>query len=308
MRSKRVRRQIHDDPGRWLLSYADFMTLLFAFFVVMYAMSSVNVQKYKQMASSFGYVFDAKNKSSHAINNQKIIKEDKKNNEEKFENTSKIKPDPDMVFEDLNSSLKTLDNQMFDIRAYDGWYEIEIKSSSLFDSGQADLSQAAIEELKRLAVKLKDVEGVITVEGYTDILPIHNKRFGSNWALSAARAAMVAQIIDSEGLTSKQISAVGYASQFPVATNRTAAGRERNRRVVIVVAKDANSQRLFNPLKSKPVITQEAEPRKPNTITIKKVKEITTESGGLIFTQSIEDKEVSQENIKPQIQPVEAIQ
>lgn len=307
MRSKRIRRQIQEDPGRWLLSYADFITLLFAFFVVMYAMSSVNVQKYKQMASSFGYVFDAKNKSSHSMVQQKMIQEKIKNSSELQHNT-KVKPDPDMAFETLNSTLQTLDNDMFDVKSYDGWYEIEIKSSALFDSGQADLSKAAIDELKRLAFKLKDVEGVITVEGYTDIIPIHNNRFGSNWALSAARAAMVAQIIDSEGLTSKQISAVGYASQFPVATNRTAAGREKNRRVVIVVAKDANSQRLFNPLKSKPVITQEAKPRKANTITIKKVKEIKTESGGLIFTQSIEDKEMPEEKAKPQTQSKEATQ
>lgn len=305
MRSKRIRRQINDDASRWLLSYADLLTLLFAFFVVMYAMSSVNVQKYKQMASSFGHVFDAKNKSQQQSDHHVVLQ--KKLPGKIFgPKTSKMTNEyQNNKFKELNSELKTLDNNLFDVKAYDGWYEIEIKSSALFDSGQADLSKAAIEELKKVAQKIKEVNGVITVEGYTDIVPIRNAKFTSNWALSSARAARVAEIIDEEGLASKHVSAIGYASQFPVASNRTAAGREKNRRVVIVVAKDSNSQRLLNPIKSKPVIKQEAQKRKKNTITIKRVKEIKTKSGGLIFTQSIEDKEVPEKEDKNQEQKSE---
>ena len=292
MRSKRIRRQIYDDPNRWLLSYADFITLLFAFFVVMYAMSSVNLHKYKAVASSVGYAFDSKMKTKQQLSHHSYLKTNPTKLQSFQSDNNEMKQKQNKQFKALNSSLLTLDNHLYKVRAYDGWYEIEIKSSSLFDSGQADLSKSAIKELKKLAIKLKSVKGIITVEGYTDILPIHTNRYGSNWALSSARAAIVAQIIDEEGLASKQISAVGYASQFPVASNRTQVGREKNRRVVIVVAKDGHSQRLLNPIKSEPVLGQEAIKRKKNTISIKRMKEVKTKDGGIIFTQSVEDKEI----------------
>ena len=194
MRSKRIRRQIYDDPNRWLLSYADFMTLLFAFFVVMYAVSSVDLNKYKVVAKSVGYAFDAKNslplESASTIQTitpvkKRVALSKKKKQEEK-----------DKHFNTLNTDLKQLNPNFYTVRGYEGWYEIEINASALFDSGEASLSKNAIKALNQIAVKLKKVDSPIIVEGYTDLLPIHNSQYASNWILSSARAAIVAQVLE----------------------------------------------------------------------------------------------------------------
>lgn len=290
MRSKRIRRQIYDDPNRWLLSYADFMTLLFAFFVVMYAVSSVDLNKYKVVAKSVGYAFDAKNslplESASTIQTitpvkKRVALSKKKKQEEK-----------DKHFNTLNTDLKQLNPNFYTVRGYEGWYEIEINASALFDSGEASLSKNAIKALNQIAVKLKKVDSPIIVEGYTDLLPIHNSQYASNWILSSARAAIVAQVLEASSLKSKQLSAVGYGSQYPIATNKTPEGRKKNRRVVIVIAKDHYSQRILNPINSREVLSQAPNAIPKEVIIIKTMKEVETKSGGLIFKQSVEEKAV----------------
>ena len=289
MRSKRVRRQISDDPNRWLISYADFITLLFAFFVVMYAVSSVDFSKYKLVAKSVGYAFDSKSISEKLKINASASSQVKNNlptKDKLFANNT------DVRFTDLNDSFKELDTNFYDVRKLDGWYEIEIKSSALFDSGAATLSPKSIKELTKLAMKLKNIERPIMVEGYTDITPISNANFSSNWALSSARAAIVAQIMDESLEGNSPLSAVGYASQYPAASNKTLEGREKNRRAIIVIAKDQYSQRLLNPIKSTSVLGLKPKIEEKNSISVKSMKIKETASGGLIFTQSIEKKEV----------------
>ncbi len=280
-RSKRVRRQFYDDPTRWVIPYADLLTLLFAFFVVMYAISSVNLKKYQSLQSSVSDAFEGKKGQPR----KKIL--------EPAEIINKLEKAASSDFRSLNAQLRQNEGKFFKVRGYDGWYEIEVKTSQLFKSGQAILTEKAKQELQYLAIKLSSVSGPITVEGYTDNIPMNSLLYSSNWALSSARAASVAQILDESGLSSQSISAVGYGAQFPIARNITVQGRAKNRRVVIVVAKNHSNKRLLNAMQTKIVLSKETKLKpKVKTIKVKVMKEIRTKSGGIKFIQVIEEHPV----------------
>lgn len=294
-RSKRIKRQLQDDADRWILSYADFITLLFAFFVMMYAISSINVTKYKTMAESVGSAFNGQHKrqlKSKFITHSNIMKNhtDQDSMVEK-----KLTVEDEKKFHALNAKLKTLDGDFFKVRGYDGWIEIEIQSKHLFDSGKATIKPEAEQHLQGLAIPLSQMDGPIVVEGYTDNVIIRTLQFPSNWALSAARAADVVNILNKAGLESTRLAAVGFGSQYPVANNTTEEGREKNRRVVIVILKDNQSKRRLDPMKSN-LIVDDTSVENVNIIKVKSMKEIRTESGGLKFIQSIDER-----HVKPKI-------
>lgn len=289
-RSKRIRRQIDSDQNRWIISYADFMTLLFAFFVVMYAISSVNLSKLETVAISVSSAFDKRNISNGFTDNSPMISPNA------LPNTSSAKISDFYLSSlmQLQQRANTLSPHFFSLRDFNSWYEIEIQSSQLFKSGKATLTKKAKAELKEIAQSLKNISGPIIVEGYTDNQPINTALYPSNWSLSSARAAIVAQALDESGLSNKEISAIGYGTQYPIATNETAVGRAKNRRVVIVVAKDHSSSRLLDPMQSKLVLSQEASA--PNGKSIKIMKEIKTKSGGIKFIQSNAPEDPSLKN------------
>jgi chemotaxis protein MotB len=192
----------NDDHNRWIVSYSDFITLLFAFFVVLYAMSTINNHKYKQVSSSLGGVFQSK-KSPPAAKKPPLPK--------------------------LDQDIAILPNQE--------WTTIEIKANTLFMPGETTLTDSALSVLDSIAKKLKNANYSVRVEGHTDSIPINSDQFPSNWELSASRAATVARILIQEGMDPKRVSAIGYADQQPIASNDTPEGRMKNRRVVLVIAK-----------------------------------------------------------------------
>ena len=149
--------------------------------------------------------------------------------------------------DDLNKSLSELENGDFKINRQEGWLEMDMKAGSLFESGTADLTPEALVRLMQLAAKIKEVPFPIVVEGYTDDIPIETPQFPSNWELSATRAATVARVLNSYGISTDRILVTGYGAQYPVADNLTEEGRGLNRRVNIVIAKDRNVDRLINP-------------------------------------------------------------
>lgn len=238
----KVRKKRDEDHGgdnhRWVVSYADFITLLFAFFVVMYAISSVNDSKYKSLSEGMHSAFDKKdqNKSVVSTDNQKDgsdIRQTKGNFRDGLD--------------DLNKSLTELEGVDYKISRYDGWIELEIKAGSIFDSANAELKPEAIIPLMKLAEKIKQFSFPIVIEGYTDNIPISSPQYPSNWELSAARAATVGRLLYSFGIEGDQISVTGYADQYPVMDNSMEVGRSQNRRVNILIVKNRNIQRIFNP-------------------------------------------------------------
>ncbi len=255
MRGRRRRHEDdHENIDRWLVSYADFITLLFAFFVVMYSMSSINEGKYRVLSDTLLEAFKTPPKSADPIQ----VGEPKKSLDpvepvlEKPDVVS-LKPEPAVdtgqtarIAQRLQQSLKTLvDRGLIKIKHDKLWVEVELNNRILFASGEAELQPSAYPVLRQLARELKDMPNHIDVEGHTDNLPIRTEVFRSNWELSAARAASVVHLLTREGVDPARLSAIGYGEFRPIADNRTAEGRRRNRRVAIIILADKHARRML---------------------------------------------------------------
>lgn len=230
-----------DNHERWLVSYADFMTLLFAFFVVMYAISSLNVGKYKVLSNSLTGAFGT------SMTTLGVIPDPKLNQTSVLEPIPSIRPKPPEplkkerekmtgVAKDILGVLEPLVREgKVKVTQTSRGVAIEINASLLFGQGEAKLNVESIQALKAIAEVLKSDNHAIQVEGFTDNLPIKNSVFPSNWELSAVRASTVARLFMESGVDEARITAVGQGPKTPVAANDTAEGRARNRRVTITI-------------------------------------------------------------------------
>ena len=240
--ARRPKRAEHDNHERWMVSYADFITLLFAFFVVMYAISSVNEGKYKVFSVSVNHAFGANGKAGEGSavhlseeeiyfkslvdrRNARMAEKQRKQNE-RMQNLAKT----------LNETMdKFVKNGQMNVSQTGRGIEMEINASALFNQGEADIQPEAKKTLADAAKVLVDNDYAIEVEGHTDNLPISTARFPSNWELSSARASSVVRLFIDQGVAAKRLKAVGSADNQPVQPNDTAEGRARNRRVTITV-------------------------------------------------------------------------
>jgi chemotaxis protein MotB len=244
---RRRRRREADEPenhDRWMVSYADFITLLFAFFVVMYGISSINEGKYRVMSDSIVFAFRsdpgtapgamvatgrAEVPMNLPIRRPPIQpKADEKQAVKKEHLRS--------LARDLNQALAPLAAQG-KVRVSEGALGIvvDINASALSAPGAARLDLGAIRALGTVGRMLGEADFPIVVEGHTDNIPISTPQFPSNWELSAARAASVVRLFIDTGMDPRRLSAVGLADQRPVADNATSDGRQRNRRVAITI-------------------------------------------------------------------------
>ncbi|MFJ1267299.1 flagellar motor protein MotB [Legionella lytica] len=244
MRSRKSKTEEHVDHHRWVISYADFITLLFAFFVVMYAISSVNTAKYKSLSEGMKTAF-SKMDQPH----EQQSKEDQK----KGPYTKKVYGQYQDGLDEINQSLSQLEDKNYKINRQKGWIELDIKSGALFGSGDVDLKADALVKLMQLAEKLKKSHAIVSIEGYTDNMPIETPQYPSNWELSAARAAAVGRILNSYGIDTSRLMVTGYGEQYPMSDNASEVGRALNRRVSIIIAVDRNNKRLLNPALNKQV-------------------------------------------------------
>ncbi len=308
------RRQLdeHENHERWLVSYADFITLLFAFFVVMYSISSVNEGKFRVLADTMVASFPGRTKSLSPIQVGELVRspyheqqslratpmipehmrgaykteggelgEDAGTEPDPKEATQEppVKAEADTVIAaadseengpqpeaepsdgqngDTMSDIETvadevqqsmaplIDDDLVNVRKGEAWLEVEFKSSILFASGGAKLGQRAVPVLTELAEILKTFPNPIQVEGFTDNIPIRTSVFPSNWELSAGRAASVVHLFNKLGVKPGRMVAIGYGEYRPVADNATAEGRNRNRRVVVVIPADAETRRIMD--------------------------------------------------------------
>jgi len=263
----------HENHERWLVSYADFITLLFAFFVVLYSMSSVNEGKYRVLSQSMVAAFSPITRSVNPIQIGKLVRaplatiptisvpipiniipvilsrsdmptERQVNvgNSEREIALAGASNQIEYIAVEIEDSLESLlDREQVTLRRDPLWLEVEIKSNFLFSSGSADLSADAEEILDSLGVLLAKYPNRISVEGFTDDRPIQSQVFPSNWELSSARAAAVVRLFESSGVEPVRMSSVGFGEFRPSGDNESEAGRASNRRVIIVVM--ANIQR-----------------------------------------------------------------
>lgn len=249
------RRHRTEEPvnhDRWLVSYADFITLLFAFFVVMYSISSINEGKYKVISQALVGVFNDPARSTRPIPvgedqpvgmrpAQPLIKDSEQTDAGLGQSASdaltQISDDVRQAFGDL------IDAKQMTVRGNELWIEIELNSALLFGSGDAMPSDAAFGIIEKVARILKPFANPVHVEGFTDNLPISTAQYPTNWELSAARSASIVRLLAMEGVNPGRLAAVGYGEYQPVASNDTAEGRSRNRRVVLVISRNLEVRR-----------------------------------------------------------------
>lgn len=242
--ARRKREEEHSNHERWLVSYADFITLLFAFFVVMYALSSINEGKYRILRDSMVSAFrnapinssgqapvvmptpPAAQKPIIMINKDKAKEAAKQRQREKMRNIAKDILD---VMAPLIAAGKVR------VLETSRGVTIEINDSILFSPGQALLQPALIKAMSAIAEVLAASDFPITIEGHTDNVPINTTQFPSNWELSAVRATTVLRLFNDAGVAAERLTAIGYADTHPVEPNILAEGRARNRRVSILI-------------------------------------------------------------------------
>jgi chemotaxis protein MotB len=233
----------HENHERWLVSYADFITLLFAFFVVMYAISSINEGKYRVMSDSIVSAFRSVPGTTSGAMVTVSPSDPALMAIPMRRNPARIKTDGTQVVkkEHLRNLAKELNQALAPlmaegkVRVTEGalGITVDINASVLFAPGEARLDLGAVRALGAVGRILAATDFPITVEGHTDNTPISTPQFPSNWELSAARAASVVRLFIDTDVDPRRLKATGYADQRPVADNATPDGRQRNRRVAI---------------------------------------------------------------------------
>jgi chemotaxis protein MotB len=247
--ARRKKRVDHDNHDRWLISYADFITLLFAFFVVMYSISSVNEGKYKVFSDSLSIAFTNQPKSS---SESKIVSPEEqmlkalvdRRTARLGEQQRKIQEQMKKVAGNLGEVLAPMVGQgQVNIVQTRRGVVLDISASALFKAGEAVLQPNSVVVLKQVASVLGKEDYPIEVEGHTDDIPIATAQFPSNWELSSARASSVVRMLIETGVQAKRLTAVGLASNQPLVPNSSPENRARNRRVTItIVSPDVERQ------------------------------------------------------------------
>lgn len=228
-----------DNHDRWMVSYADFITLLFAFFVVMYALSSVNEGKYRVLSNSlvnaFGRVQVAPIKGEPQPESSMLLRP----LPPRQRNAEAIRREKEQLTGVARSLLEVMAPLVAQgkvrVTQTPRGVNVEINASVLFPSGDASLSASSAQALRAVADVLKDDDHAIQVEGHTDSVPIRNAKFPSNWELSSVRASTVIRLFIDSGIAEKRLTAVGYGPTRPVGPNDTPEGRMRNRRVSVMI-------------------------------------------------------------------------
>jgi chemotaxis protein MotB len=285
--ARRRKHEEHENHERWLISYADFITLLFAFFVVMYSISSVNEGKYRVLSDALMSAFRQAPKSMEPIQIGRQTKSEVAPNMNFVQRPNVLDTPaiavhpPDQgeqrgadgehlmrqIADRLTHALGDLvDQGLISVRHNELWLEVEIKDSVLFPSGSAALQPGALPVLHAVARVLKDFPNSVRVEGFTDDMPINTLLYPSNWELSTGRASSVVRLLAREGIAPVRMSALGYAEFRPVAGNDTAEGRARNRRVVLVVLADDRLANVFDARSSGAAPVPDQAPADPHAV------------------------------------------
>jgi chemotaxis protein MotB len=269
---RKKKHEDHINHEAWAIPYGDLITLLLAFFVVMYAISSINEGKFRVLSDSLNAAFRGNPRSlqpvqvgeksrgsgadiAMSIVHQSMIDGQPRRMMEAIQlpgeggpasTGADAKPPGKSahpmaeqlarVADELETALQSLvDAELVAVRRHEFWLEVEIRTDILFPSGVANLNDEAYPALDALAATLVKYPNPLRVEGHTDNRPINTKYYPSNWELSAARAASVVHRFARGGISPARLSVIGFGEFRPAQSNDTAAGRIANRRVIIVI-------------------------------------------------------------------------
>lgn len=251
----------HDNIHRWLVSYADYMTLMFALFVVLYAMAMVNEKPFESITESFGRVFQgAESETKNRGHGDGVLMvNDPQTNKQLYGNGILDVAGPSLLDDEktlsnisdkqVGSNLSSLEDELstalyeliesgFAQLQVDGdWLEIELNSGLLFPSGSSSATNSAEAILSVIYDVIGQASNYVRVRGYTDNQAINNEIFSSNWELSVFRATAILRVLEQLGLNPERMAIEGYGQYYPSEDNATAQGRARNRKVVIAVSK-----------------------------------------------------------------------
>lgn len=280
--ARKKHKEEHANHEAWAIPYGDLVTLLLAFFVVMYAVSSVNEGKYRALSDSLVAAFRGAPRTMEPVQVGAFQVRADQELETGLPRTLvpfEIDAPTNMVGTDMETTrygetgmgpgdgtgaggddaawilierledevlaamAPLIDADMIKVRRVSYWLEVEINTSFLFASGSATVAPDAVPAIQRLAVLLKDAGVRLQVEGHTDSVPISTAQFPSNWELSAGRAASVVHLLAGYGIDPATMAAVGYGEYRPVASNESPEGRRQNRRVLIIVMSGKNEDR-----------------------------------------------------------------
>jgi chemotaxis protein MotB len=246
MRRKK-RPEEHENHERWLVSYADFITLLFAFFVVMYAISSINEGKYRVLSDSLVNAFTNAPSSAQPIQMEARLAAGAGTKPIKAAPPRKAEPELDPRVKKQTENMKQIAQDILKVMApliKEGQVKVtqslrgvtvEINAAVLFGPGQAVLEGEPVKVLSAVADVLATAPNKIQVEGHTDDLPISTPLYPSNWELSTARASSVVRLFATKGVDTERMVAVGYANNRPIVPNVDSESRARNRRVTMLI-------------------------------------------------------------------------
>jgi len=312
----------HENVHRWLVSYADYMTLLFALFVVLYAMAMVNEKPFETFTKSVGRIFQANNEQpknrGHGddILNVNTSKTNKRlygsgildvagpqllEGELSLSNISHSQVGTNLTSleDELHAALYELVESGYAQLQVDGdWLEIELNSGLLFPSGSSSTTNSATNILAVIYEVIDEVTNFVRVRGYTDNQAINTEFFSSNWELSIYRATAILQLLETFGMNPARMAIEGYGQYYPSADNTTAQGRAKNRKVVVAISKYGleKSNLLNTPtisVKDVEAITKAIEPGEQNN----EIKIIRLPNGSIrITTRSESDNTLKKQS------------
>ena len=215
----------------WLTSFGDLMSLLLTFFILLYSMSTISLEKFEQVIKGLSSAF-----GGEVIFQEGGIPEGTNLNIQMPKTYPKMRSRRE-IEEQIAKIHKMLQQKGLkaEVAKYATEIKIRINTNKLFPPGSATPYKSALPAIKEMCDKLKVISVPIRIEGYTDSIPIRTKEFPSNWELSAARAVAVLRIFEKEGYDPKLMSAAGFGPTHPIAPNTTPEGREKNRRIEIAV-------------------------------------------------------------------------
>ena len=254
---RRHKHEEHQNHEAWAIPYGDLITLLLAFFVVMYAVSSLNEGKYRVLSDALAAAFRGPPRSPEPV--QLDTKPSGRGGRQQYPGSPVRSPfhtrdsgagtkpaepigseggdlELQRIAREVEAALSELvAKNMVVVRQHRQWLEIEIRTDILFASGSAQVAGDARPVLERVAAILAGLPNPIRVEGHTDDVPIRTVAYPSNWELSAARAASVVHLFMTRGVEPARMEISGFGEYRPKAPNDTPAGRDQNRRVIIIV-------------------------------------------------------------------------
>jgi len=257
---RRRTKEEHQNHEAWAIPYADLLTLLLAFFVVMYSISSLNEGKYRVMSDSLAAAFRGQpmREMPIVVNTQGglptpnvVTLPNAPGPGSTQASRTQIQPTtPSLAQIGDNVARAMADLVIKDevvIRKHEDWLEVEIKNDVLFPSGSATLTPKANEIVRKLGGTLAGIPNPIFVEGHTDNVPISRVVFPSNWELSTARASAVIRLLAVGGISPTQMTALGFGEYRPTQSNETVEGRAANRRVMLaILAPERSGQSLYS--------------------------------------------------------------